>query len=409
MTSPLDSTYDLAIIGGGIVGLATAYCHLKRYPGTRLVLLEKEGEIAQHQSSHNSGVLHSGIYYPPGSLRAKTCRSGKALMEAFCRAEGIAFERCGKVIVATRNEELGRLQAIEERGRANGIDCRLIDGSELRAIEPHVAGIQALHVPGTGIVDYAVVCERLARKIEQAGGVIALNSEVVGLQQQAEYARVQYKGGELLADRVVNCGGLYSDHVARRAGIMPKTRIIPFRGEYFLLRPEAAHLVRNLIYPVPDPRFPFLGVHFTRTIHGDVECGPNAVLAFAREGYSKRDFNPRDLWEILSYPGFLRMSAKYWKPGAAELWRSISKSAFLKSLQRLVPEVRYDDLAPAPAGVRAQALNSDGTLVDDFIIQTDRRIVHVLNAPSPAATSALSIGETIVAHFAQGPTGMVFQ
>ena len=236
MISPSDSTYDLAIIGGGIVGLATAYCYLKRRPGSRLVLLEKEGQIAQHQSSHNSGVLHSGIYYPPGGLRAKTCRAGKALMEDFCQAEGIAFERCGKVIVATRNEELGRLQAIEERGRANGIDCRLIDGSELRAIEPHVAGIQALHVPGTGIVDFAVVCERLAQKIEHAGGVIALNSEVVGLQQQAERARVQYTGGELLARRVVNCGGLYSDHIARRAGITSETRIISFRGEYFSLR-----------------------------------------------------------------------------------------------------------------------------------------------------------------------------
>lgn len=398
-----NAIHDVAIIGGGIVGLAAAYCQLKRHPGTRLILLEKEAKLAQHQSGHNSGVLHSGIYYPPGGSRAKNCRIGKALMEAFCEEEGIPFERCGKVIVATRREELGRLRAIAERGRENGVACRWVEAEELREMEPHAAGLAALHVPAAGIVDFAVVCERLGRKIEQAGGEIALGCQVVGLRQEAERIAVRHTRGELFARRVVNCGGLYSDRIARLAGSRPRTRIIPFRGEYFLLRPGAAHLVKNLIYPVPDPRFPFLGVHFTRTIHGEIECGPNAVLAFSREGYSKTDLNPRDLWGTVTYPGFARMAAKYWRTGVAEMWRSASKRAFLQSLRRLVPEIRLDDLISAPAGVRAQALNTDGTLVDDFVIQVEGRIVHILNAPSPAATSALSIGETIVSQLENRP------
>ena len=397
MTPP---SADAVIIGGGIIGLASAYRFLERFSGKRLVLLEKEDDVAQHQSGHNSGVLHSGIYYRPGSLRAKNCRAGKLAMEAFCQREGIPFVRCGKVIVATRDEELPRLDSLFERGQRNGVECSRIGPEELRELEPHAAGIQAIHVPETGIVDYAAICRRLAERIREAGGEILLGARVTEIRHKSDGVRVVHTRGETRAELIVNCAGLYSDRVARLTGARPETEIIPFRGEYYTLAESCSDLVRGLIYPVPDPRFPFLGVHVTRTIHGEIECGPNAVFALAREGYTNRTINLGDLAESLSYPGFLRMAAKYWREGAGEIWRSLSKRAFVHALQRLVPEIRAEHLQPAPAGVRAQALNRDGVLVDDFVIQQSGRVVNVLNAPSPAATSALNIGELIVERLA---------
>jgi L-2-hydroxyglutarate oxidase len=394
-------TFDLIVIGGGIVGLATAYKFQRRFPGSSCLLLEKEPELAAHQTGRNSGVLHSGIYYKPGSLKAKNCREGKLAMEEFCRAEGVPFDVCGKVIVALDDAELPRLDAILERGRANGVACELIDRERLLELEPHVAGKRAIHVPETGIVDYPQVCQRLAERIREAGGEIKLGTAATRFRQEGPHTIVETLSGGLTARQVVNCAGLYSDRVAALTGETPPAKIIPFRGEYFELRPEAEHLVRNLIYPVPDPAFPFLGVHFTRMIHGGVECGPNAVLAFAREGYFKTTVNIGELAESLSYPGFLRLAAKYWKMGAGEMWRSVSKRAFVRALSRLVPEIEAAHLIPAPAGVRAQALLPDGALVDDFLIEAHGNVVNVLNAPSPAATSALTIGDSIVARLAE--------
>jgi L-2-hydroxyglutarate oxidase len=387
---------DLIVVGGGIVGLATAYQFQRRFPGRSCRVLDKEPVIAAHQTGHNSGVLHSGIYYKPGSLKARNCREGKRAMEEFCTSEGVPFDLCGKVIVATEPEELPRLANIFERGQANGVQCELIDRERLLELEPHAAGLQAIHVPEAGIVDYRAVCERLAERIRDRGGQITLNARVTGFRTLADETVVQTTAGGFAARQVVNCAGLYSDRVAKLSGERPSVKIVPFRGEYFKLTPEAAPLVRNLIYPVPDPAFPFLGVHFTRCIEGGVECGPNAVLAMAREGYTKTKLNIRDLAESLSYPGFLRLAAKHWRMGAGEMWRSISKRAFVGALERLVPEIRAEHLIPAPAGVRAQALACDGTMVDDFLIERQGRVVNVLNAPSPAATSSLKIGESIV-------------
>jgi L-2-hydroxyglutarate oxidase len=387
---------DLIVVGGGIVGLATAYQFQRRFPGRSCRVLDKEPVIAAHQTGHNSGVLHSGIYYKPGSLKARNCREGKRAMEEFCTSEGVPFDLCGKVIVATEPEELPRLANIFERGQANGVQCELIDRERLLELEPHAAGLQAIHVPEAGIVDYRAVCERLAERIRDRGGQITLNARVTGFRTLADETVVQTTAGDFAARQVVNCAGLYSDRVAKLSGERPSVKIVPFRGEYFKLTPEAAPLVRNLIYPVPDPAFPFLGVHFTRCIEGGVECGPNAVLAMAREGYTKTKLNIRDLAESLSYPGFLRLAAKHWRMGAGEMWRSISKRAFVGALERLVPEIRAEHLIPAPAGVRAQALACDGTMVDDFLIERQGRVVNVLNAPSPAATSSLKIGESIV-------------
>jgi (S)-2-hydroxyglutarate dehydrogenase len=394
------ATSDLVIVGGGIVGLATAYQYQRRFPGRSCRIVEKEEQIAAHQTGHNSGVLHSGIYYKPGSLKAKNCREGKLAMQEFCTAEGVPFEICGKVIVATEPEELPRLENIYERGQANGVQCELIDRERLLELEPHAAGLKAIHVPEAGIVNYRAVSERLAERVRQAGGEITLGARVTGFRSSPEETIVLTTAGEFPAHQVVNCAGLYSDRVAKLSGEDPPVKIVPFRGEYFELRPEAVPLVCNLIYPVPDPAFPFLGVHFTRSIEGGVECGPNAVLAMAREGYTKTTINVRDLAESLSYPGFLRLAAKYWRMGAAEMWRSLSKRAFVRALQRLVPEIRADHLIPAPAGVRAQALARDGSMVDDFLIERHGRVVNVLNAPSPAATSSLKIGESIVAQLA---------
>ena len=395
----MDST-NVAIIGGGIVGLATAYRLVERFPSRSVLIVEKEAEIAQHQTGHNSGVLHSGIYYRPGSLRAVNCREGKKAMEAFCEREGIPFQRCGKVIVAVEERELPALEEIYRRGQANGVRCELIGPERLKEIEPHAAGIKAIHVPEAGIVDFVEVAKRLASLVQERGGRILTNARVTAVQTRSSSVVLETTAGAVEAQYVVNCSGLHSDRVTRLAGLKPETKIVPFRGEYYELKPEAHHLVRALIYPVPDPKFPFLGVHFTRMIHGGVECGPNAVLAFAREGYRKRDVNLRDLFEALTYPGFLRLAGRYWKTGLGEMWRSFSKRAFVRALQRLLPDIQAEHLLPAPAGVRAQALAPDGKLVDDFLIREAERIVNVLNAPSPAATASLNIGSYIVERLA---------
>ncbi|BBO31771.1 L-2-hydroxyglutarate oxidase [Lacipirellula parvula] len=393
-------TSDLIVIGGGIVGLATAYKYQQQFPGRSVLLLEKESELAAHQTGRNSGVLHSGIYYKPGSLKAKNCREGKLAMEAFCQAEGVPYDICGKVIVALSDEELPRLDNIYERGQANGVKCEIISRERLLELEPHVAGIRAIHVPETGIVDYPMVCKKLAERIVAGGGEIKLGTAALGFKSDGATTIVETIAGGFAARQVVNCAGLYSDRVAALTGEEPPAKIIPFRGEYFELKHDAEHLVKNLIYPVPDPAFPFLGVHFTRMINGGVECGPNAVLAFAREGYFKSTINIPELAESLTYPGFLRLAAKYWKMGADEMWRSVSKRAFVRALARLVPEIKAEHLVAAPAGVRAQALMRDGSLVDDFLIESHGNVVNVLNAPSPAATSALTIGDSIVERLA---------
>jgi len=389
-------TADVIIIGGGIVGLATAHDLLERYPEKTALVLEKESRVALHQSGRNSGVLHSGIYYKPGSLKATTCRAGKQAMEAFCSTEGIRYERCGKVIVAVDESELERLTALYARGQANGVRCEMIDRARLTELEPHAAGIKALHVPETGIVDYPQVCERLVARIRARGSEVKTDAQVIGLQARDNEVIVQTKASDFTARTVINCAGLHSDRVARLAGATPEVKIVPFRGEYFKLRKAAEPLCRALIYPVPDPQFPFLGVHFTRMIAGGVECGPNAVLAFAREGYGKLHINARDTLETLTYSGFRRLAHTYWRTGAGEMWRSLSKRAFVRALQRLVPEIRATHLTTAPAGVRAQAVAADGVMIDDFCIQEDQRVVNVLNAPSPAATAAFSIGHLIV-------------
>ncbi len=389
---------DVAIIGGGIVGLATAFRLTQEFPRTRVAILEKESSLAAHQTGHNSGVLHSGIYYKPGSLKAINCREGKLAMERFCADEGVDYEICGKVIVAVDESEFAALENIYQRGQANGVRCELIDQDALRDLEPHASGLRAIHVPEAGIVNFRQVCERLAARVREAGGQIALGTRVLRVTSDEAETRIETTGDEVSARVVVNCAGLHCDRVASMTGQQLPAKIVPFRGEYYKLKPDAFHLCRNLIYPVPDPSFPFLGVHFTRMIDGTVECGPNAVLAFAREGYRRRDVNLRDLSESLTYPGFIRISLKYWRVGLGEMWRSISKRAFVRALQRLVPAIEAEQLHVAPAGVRAQAITRDGQMVDDFLIAASDRVINVGNAPSPAATSSLNIGRTIVDH-----------
>jgi L-2-hydroxyglutarate oxidase len=396
---------DVAIIGGGIVGLATAYQLVRRFPGRRVVVLEKEAELAAHQTGHNSGVLHSGIYYKPGSLKATNCRAGKAAMEVFCKDEGIPFEICGKVVVAVSEAELPALEMIYQRGLANGVRCEMIDRARLAELEPQATGVKAMHVLETGIVDYKAVCRRLAERIREREGEIVTRARVIGLSRDNGTVVVRSTASEWEAHQVVNCGGLHSDRVTALSGERPAVKIVPFRGEYYALKASAEHLCRNLIYPVPDPQFPFLGVHFTRMIEGGVECGPNAVLAFAREGYHKTDVNFRDLLETLTYPGFLKLARRYWKTGLGEMWRSVSKAAFVKALQRLLPAIQAHHLDPAPAGVRAQAVARDGAMVDDFLIQESEHVVNVCNAPSPAATASLNIGKTIVDRLAHRLNG----
>lgn len=397
MNAPHVSTVDFLVVGGGIVGLATAWRIMHRFPDASIAVLEKEAQLAQHQSGRNSGVLHSGIYYKPGSLKAETCREGKRQMEAFCQSEGIRFESCGKIIVAVSQDEIPRLEAIQARGLENQISCRLIDASEMRELEPHVAGLRGIHVPEAGIVDYPAVCQRLAQKLREAGHRVELNQQVSQIQTLSENAvRVRTHNQCWEAGFLVTCGGLYSDRLVQLSGLKPPAQIVPFRGEYFELKTERKHLCRNLIYPVPDPNFPFLGVHFTRMVSGDVECGPNAVFALAREGYSWSKVNLGELAESLRYGGFLKLASRNWRMGLGEIHRSLSKAAFVRALQRLIPEIRSHDLRPCRAGVRAQAIAADGSMIDDFLWVSQGPMVHVCNAPSPAATASLEIANRIV-------------
>jgi L-2-hydroxyglutarate oxidase len=386
---------DIAVIGGGIVGLATAWQITKRRPDIKVVLLEKEADLAHHQTGHNSGVLHAGVYYKPGSLKAINCRQGREIIIKFCEEEGIKHDICGKVVVALSEAELPSMEMIFERAKANGVDCEKIPLERLKELEPHAAGVAAFHVRDTGIVDFKEVCYRFAKHVEERGGKIVTRAKVVGIKRSSGEVVLISKAGEFSAKVMINCAGLQSDRIASMAGEHPAVKIVPFRGEYYNLKPEAWGLVNNLIYPVPNPEFPFLGVHFTRMIHGGVDCGPNAVLAFAREGYTKLKINCRDLLETAFYPGLWRIAGKYMKIGTGEMWRSFNKAAFVKALQRLVPEITSDVLVPAAAGVRAQAIARDGKMVDDFVIQETERVVNVLNAPSPAATAAMNIGKTI--------------
>jgi L-2-hydroxyglutarate oxidase len=388
--------YDFAVIGGGIVGLSTAWTLLRRYPGAGVVVLEKEEALARHQTGHNSGVIHSGVYYKPGSLKARFAREGGARLVELCEEHGVAYEIRGKVIVATEPEEIPRLRNIYERGKQNGLAVEKIGPEELKELEPHAAGLAALKVPGTGIVDFVGVAGAFARMISDEGGELRTGTEVTGIAETGDGVELRTSGESLRARVLINCAGLYSDRVAALGGVEARARIVPFRGEYYDLAPGSRHLVRNLIYPVPDPGFPFLGVHFTRKVDGGVEAGPNAVLGLAREGYRKTDLRIRDLAEVLSYPAFWRLAGSNWRMGAGEVFRSLSKKAFVRGLRRLVPEVGEGDLVPVEAGVRAQALREDGTLVDDFLIVEGERSVHVLNAPSPAATACIPIGEAIV-------------
>jgi len=398
-----ETRYDVIIVGGGIVGLAVALEVTERFPRLRLLLLEKEDRVGRHQSGHNSGVIHSGIYYKPGSLKAKLCVTGAAAMVQFCREHGIPHLVCGKVIVATHEDEFPRLEELRRRGEANGLSgVRAIGREELRHIEPHASGLRGLVVPSTGITDYAAVCEKYAELIAARGGSIQLSTAVTGLKPQADEIVVETSGGACFAKFLINCAGLFSDRISRMAGDDPQVMIVPFRGEYYDLIPQRSSLVRALIYPVPDPRFPFLGVHFTRRISGSVDAGPNAVLAFRREGYRRTDFNVRDLASSLVFPGFWRMAAKNWRSGMDEFHRSFSKPAFVRALQRLVPEIREKDLVPGGSGVRAQALTRAGALVDDFQFVPSGRMLHVLNVPSPAATASLVIGRSIVDTAADG-------
>jgi len=386
----------VTVVGGGIVGLAAAFRVQQRLPGARITLLEKERQIALHQSSHNSGVLHCGLYYQPGSRRARLAVRGIRQMVEFCQNHGIQHDVCGKVVVAVSPDEVPRLQALFERGCQNGLaGLRLLNREELREIEPHAGGVQAIHVPQEGIADFPAVCATLAGLVREQGGEILTDAPVTSLRRDGRGWLVSHARGETPCDFLITCAGLHSDRVAALAGQKRTVRIVPFRGEYYLLRPERQFLVRNLIYPVPDPRFPFLGVHFTRRILGGIEAGPNAVLAFAREGYTRRDVDMGDLADALAFPGLWRFLAKYGPACWDEIRRSFSPELFCRSLQRLVPEIQPDDLVPGGAGVRAQAMSPEGSLVDDFHFVQGECGLHVVNAPSPAATSSLAIGEEI--------------
>ncbi|MCL2450460.1 MAG: L-2-hydroxyglutarate oxidase, partial [Polyangiaceae bacterium] len=386
---------DVVVIGGGVVGLASARAILQSRPGLSVLVLEKEEAVAKHQTGRNSGVIHAGLYYRPGSLKATTCARGRVLLERYCEEHGVAFERCGKVVVATCPEEVPQLDAIEKRGQANGLRAVRLGPDELRDHEPHARGVAALFVPETGIVDYRAITQTYAGDIERRGGAITTGARVTAIRPGSTSVVVEHTAGDVEARAVVACAGLESDRVARMSGVRIDVAIIPFRGEYWMIKPERAGLVRNLIYPVPDPTFPFLGVHFTRRIGGAIEAGPNAVLALAREGYTRTSFAAADVRDIACFPGFWKMARKHWRAGLAEQWRSFSRAAFARACAALVPEIREDDLAPGGAGVRAQAIARNGAFVDDFAFVEAERMVHVLNAPSPAATASLAIGEAI--------------
>ena len=385
--------YDVAVVGGGIVGLATAWRLLERDPRLSVVLLEKEGEAGAHQTGHNSGVIHSGLYYKPGSAKAKTCVEGGRLLVEFCRAHGVPHEICGKLVVATSEDELPRLAELARRGNANGVPgLREMEPAEFRNVEPHAAGVRALHVPSTGITDFGHVARTLASLLAEKGADVRFHAKVTAFTSSASEVRLVAGGQEVVARHAVACAGLHADRVARLDGVDAGVRLVPFRGEYYKLVPGREGLVKGLLYPVADPRFPFLGVHFTRLVGGGAEAGPNAVPALAREGYRKTSFNLRDALEEATYPGIWRLAARYGGMALGEIYRSFWKPAFVKALQKLMPEIRSEDLAAGGSGVRAQALRRDGTLEDDFVLVPHGRIVHVLNAPSPAATASLAIG-----------------
>lgn len=388
--------YDFIIIGGGIVGLATAYQLLVKKSSLKIAIIEKENEVAAHQTGHNSGVIHSGLYYKPGSLKAQNCLQGYQMLIDFCTEYEIPFDLCGKLVVASDESEIGELDKLYNRGLENGLTKNtIIEKDSIKDFEPNLRGVKAIHVPYTGIIDYSVVCNKLADLIKQKGAEIFLNHKVEKIENHNGFANIITSQQEFEAKQYINCAGLYSDKIAALSNKNIDTRIIPFRGEYFMLKPEKRHLIKNLIYPVPDPNFPFLGVHFTRMIDGGVEAGPNAVFAFKREGYEKSDFDFTETMESLAWPGFRKVAVKYWKTGMGEFYRSFSKTAFTKALQKLVPIIQEDDLIPAEAGVRAQACDRWGGLIDDFKIIEEPNAIHILNAPSPAATSSLSIGKTI--------------
>lgn len=396
----MNNIYDVVVIGGGIIGCATAMQVLSESPGIKLLLLEKESELGKHQSSHNSGVIHSGLYYKPGSLKAINCRNGYRYLMDFCEREQVNHEICGKIVVATSQSEIPRLEELYRRGKANGLkDLQYLTPDAIREHEPHCTGVKGLYVPETGIIDYGSLTNTYGDKIREKDGQIQFNCSVEDLQQKTSYIDVVIKGRQqsIRAKKVIACAGLYSDRLARKIEADLPSRIIPFRGEYYKLKPSARSLVKNLIYPVPDPAFPFLGVHFTRLISGDVECGPNAVFAFGREAYHKSNINISDTLEAISWGGFRHVIKKYWKSGMGEFYRSFSKQAFVKALQKLVPKITPDALEPGGAGIRAQACDRGGRLIDDFNIRRNGNIIHVCNMPSPAATASLSIG----AHLAQ--------
>lgn len=393
----MGSSYDVAIVGAGIIGLATGMRLLDVFPGLRVAVLEKEDKVAAHQTGHNSGVIHSGIYYRPGSLKATLCVAGSRELIDFCRNHGVHYEICGKVVIAVRPKQISALDELYRRGMENGVPgLRIIDPSEVRKIEPFVRCIRGLHVPSTGIVDFRQVAKAYSAVFQQSGGELRLGSRVGRVESGPSVVRIGMSRDQISANLLINCAGLYSDRVAEMSGIMPPCRIVPFRGEYYSIRPERRHLVKNLIYPVPDPRFPFLGVHFTRMIDGKIEAGPNAVLAFAREGYHRSTIAPLELLETLGYAGFRRLVRRYWKNGIGEMARSFSRTLFARALRQLVPEITRGDLISGGAGVRAQALGPDGRLLDDFVIVQNERMIHVLNAPSPAATSSLAIARHVV-------------
>ena len=388
--------YDIIIVGGGIVGLATAYHVKKKKPSLKVLLIEKEPNIATHQTGNNSGVIHSGLYYKPGSLKATNCVNGYRMLIDFCRQEGVAYELCGKIVVATSSEELPLLNNLYERGKQNGLVKNTMMGrEELQEIEPHVNGLQAIRVPYAGIISYREVSAKLAEAFRKIEGQIHLSEQVREIRKENQGCTVVTYRDTYKTKLVLNCAGLYSDKIAKMTGQEVNFKIVPFRGEYFKLREDRKHLVKHLVYPVPDPNFPFLGVHFTRMISGEVEAGPNAVLAFGREGYSKSEINVAEFAETLAWPGFQKVAVKYWRTGFGEMYRSFSKAAFTKALQKLLPEITESDLIPGGAGVRAQACGRDGGLIDDFLILENKMAVNVCNAPSPAATSSLSIGETV--------------
>jgi L-2-hydroxyglutarate oxidase len=387
---------DITIIGAGIVGLATAYKILEKYPGKQICILEKEGEVSRHQTGNNSGVIHSGIYYKPGSLKAKNCTYGYSLLLNFCDQNNIEYDICGKIIVAVEDLEIPGMELLYNRGIENGLKgLKLLRKEELNEYEPHVSGKAGVWVPQTGIIDFKKVSEKLAEKIKELGADIHFNQKVIGIKSDRSDVKIQTEEDTFISKMVINCAGLYSDKITRLSQNGVDIKIIPFRGEYYKIISDKKHLVRNLIYPVPDPNFPFLGVHFTRMIDGGIEAGPNAVLAFAREGYKKTQIHPGELLESLTWPGFIKVASKYWKTGFGEMYRSFSKKAFTKALQKLIPEIQERDLETGGAGVRAQACDRSGGLIDDFLIYESKHAINVCNAPSPAATSCLAIGEKI--------------